>query len=104
MEVFCAAVEYSDFQIGSIIDGIEKTGELDNTLIIYIAGDNGPTPEGSLHGTMNKLSYFNGVPESLDDLAKHIDDFGSPRSHGAYPTATRVNGVEQKLMDGVSKV
>ena len=42
---------------------------------------------GGLHGTMNKLSYWNGVPESLEDLAEHLDDFGSPRSHGAYPTA-----------------
>jgi arylsulfatase len=44
MEVFCAAVEYTDYQIGRIVDAIEATGELDNTLVIYIAGDNGPTP------------------------------------------------------------
>ena len=69
MEVFCGAVEHTDYQVGRIVEAIEQTGELDNTLIIYIAGDNGPTPEGGLHGTMNKLSYFNGVPESLDDLA-----------------------------------
>ena len=87
MEVFCAAVEYTDYQIGRIVETIEQAGDLENTLIIYLAGDNGPTPEGGLHGTMNKLSYFNGVPESLDDLAKQIDDFGSPKSHGSYPTA-----------------
>lgn len=87
MEVFCGSVEYTDFQIGRIIDAIAETGDLDNTLIIYLAGDNGPTPEGGLHGTMNKLSTFNGVPESLDDLAKQIDDFGGPNSHGSYPAA-----------------
>ncbi len=76
MEVFCGAVEYYDYQVGRIIEAVRQSGELDNTLIIYIAGDNGPTPEGGLHGSMNKLSYFNGVPESLDDLVKHIDDFG----------------------------
>ena len=70
MEVFCGAVEHTDYQVGRIVEAIEQTGDLDNTLIIYIAGDNGPTPEGGLHGIMNKLSYFNGVPESLDDLAK----------------------------------
>ena len=64
-----------------------RSGEFDNTLIIYIAGDNGPTPEGGLHGIMNKLSYWNGVPESLDDLASRIDDFGGPESHGCYPAA-----------------
>ena len=87
MEVFCGSVEYTDHQVGRIVEAIEEAGELDNTLIVYIAGDNGPTPEGGLHGTMNKLSYWNGVPESLDDLANHLEDFGSPRSHGAYPTA-----------------
>ena len=87
MEVFCGAVEYYDYQVGRIIEAVRQTGELDNTLIIYIAGDNGPTPEGGLHGSMNKLSYFNGVPESLDDLAKHLDDFGGPKSHGSYPAA-----------------
>ena len=61
MEVFCGAVEHTDYQVGRIVDAIEQTGELDNTLIIYIAGDNGPTPEGGLHGVMNKLTYFNGV-------------------------------------------
>lgn len=87
MEVFCAAVEYYDYQVGRIIEAIRQSGDLDNTLIVYIAGDNGPTPEGGLHGSMNKLSYFNGVSESLDDLVKRMDDFGSPRSHGSYPAA-----------------
>ena len=87
MEVFCGAVEHTDYQIGRIVEAIEQTGDLDNTLIIYIAGDNGPTPEGGLHGIMNKLSYFNGVPESLDDVAKQIDEFGGPKSHGCYPAA-----------------
>ena len=87
MEVFCAAVEYTDHQIGRIVEAIEESGELDNTLIIYIAGDNGPTPEGGLHGIMNKLSYWNGVPEALEDLAARMDDFGAPGSHGCYPAA-----------------
>ena len=87
MEVFCGAVEHTDYQVGRIVEAIEQTGELDNTLIIYIAGDNGPTPEGGLHGIMNKLSYFNGVPESLEDVASRMDDFGGPKSHGCYPAA-----------------
>ena len=56
MEVFCAAVEHTDYQVGRIVEAIQQTGDLDNTLIIYIAGDNGPTPEGGLHGVMNKLT------------------------------------------------
>ena len=87
MEVFTGAVEHTDYQIGRIVEAIAQTGELDNTLILYIAGDNGPTPEGGLHGIMNKLTYMNGLPESLDDLAKHINDFGGPHSHGCNPAA-----------------
>jgi arylsulfatase len=87
MEVFCAAVEHTDYQVGRIIEAIQQTGDLDNTLIIYIAGDNGPTPEGGLHGVMNKLTYYNGVQESLEDVASRMDDFGGPNSHGCYPPA-----------------
>jgi arylsulfatase A-like enzyme len=49
---------HSDYQIGRIVETIEQTGEFDNTLIIYIAGDNGPTPEGGLHGIMNKADLL----------------------------------------------
>ena len=69
MEIFCGALEHTDHQAGRIVEAIEQTGDLENTLIIYIAGDNGPSPEGGLHGTLNKLSYFNGVAESLDEVA-----------------------------------
>jgi len=87
MEVFTGAVEHTDYQIGRIVEAIEQAGEFDNTLIIYIAGDNGPTPEGGLHGIMNKLTYINGIPESLDEVAKHIEEFGGPHSHGCNPAA-----------------
>jgi arylsulfatase A-like enzyme len=87
MEVFSGAVEHIDYQIGRVIESIEQAGDLDNTLIIYIAGDNGPTPEGGLHGIMNKLTYINLITESLDEVAKHMDDFGGPKSNGAYPAA-----------------
>lgn len=87
MEVFTGAVEHTDYQIGRIVEAIEQTGEFDDTLIIYIAGDNGPTPEGGLHGINNKLTFINGIPESLEDVAKHIDEFGGPHSHGCNPAA-----------------
>ena len=69
MEVFSGAVENTDFQIGRVIaEAIDQLDDLDNTLIIYVIGDNGPTPEGGKHGVMNKLTYTNGVPESLDEV------------------------------------
>ena len=87
MEVFCGAVEHIDYQIGRVVEAIEQLGDLDNTLIIYCIGDNGPTPEGGLHGVMNKLTWVNGIPESLDEVAKHLDDFGGPNSAGGIPAA-----------------
>ena len=89
MEVFCGAVEFTDHQIGRIVDAIEATGELDNTLIIYLAGDNGPTPEGGLHGTMNKLSYFNGVAGVAGGPGASRSTPSAPRSRTA---ATRPPG------------
>ncbi len=87
MEVFCGAVEHTDYQVGRIVDAVEEMGELDNTLIVWIAGDNGPTPEGGLHGIVNKLTYFNGVVESLEDVASQLDEFGGPKTHGCYPAS-----------------
>ena len=87
MEVFCGAVEHIDFQIGRVIEAIDRLGDLDNTLIIYVIGDNGPTPEGGMHGEMNKLTWINGVPESLDEVAKRLDEFGGPNSFGGIPAA-----------------
>jgi len=87
MEVFTGAVEHTDYQIGRIVSAIEQSGEFDNTLIIYIVGDNGPTPEGGLHGINNKLTYANGVRESLEDVAQHMDEFGGTHSHGCNPAA-----------------
>src|SRR5208282_4193846 len=84
-EVFAGAVENIDYGIGRVVDAIEQTGELDNTIIIYVIGDNGPTPEAGLHGTMNKMAFFNGVTESVDFLAKHLDEFGGPNSFGGIP-------------------
>jgi Sulfatase len=55
--------------------------------VIYCIGDNGPTPEGGPHGTMNKLSFFNGVTETVDHIAEHLDDFGGPNSIGGIPAA-----------------
>ena len=87
MEVFNAAVEHTDYQVGRVIDAIEEMGDLDNTVVIWIIGDNGATPEGGLHGIMNKMTYTNLVPETLEKMAENMDKFGGPASHGSYPAA-----------------
>ncbi|MEW5251721.1 arylsulfatase [Microbulbifer sp. 2201CG32-9] len=61
VEVFAAFVAYTDHEIGRVIQAIEDMGKLDDTLIIYINGDNGTSAEGGLLGTPNEVAYFNGI-------------------------------------------
>jgi arylsulfatase len=68
VNVWAAYMAYSDHEIGRVIDSIEKLGQLDNTLIIYVLGDNGMSAEGSMHGTANEVAYFNGFEFSVDQM------------------------------------
>ena len=61
VDVFAAYVAYTDYEIGRVIQAVEDLGKLDNTLIIYIDGDNGTSAEGTLNGTPNEVAMFNGV-------------------------------------------
>ncbi|MDP3849954.1 MAG: arylsulfatase [Luteolibacter sp.] len=81
VEVFAAFLDYTDHHIGRVIDAIERTGQLDNTLIFYIAGDNGTSGEGGQNGMFNEMTYFNGVPEKVEDILKVMDKWGSPETY-----------------------
>ncbi|HJY82935.1 MAG TPA: arylsulfatase [Candidatus Binatia bacterium] len=86
MEVYAGALAHCDYQIGRVIEAIEQMGELDNTLIIFIQGDNGASAEGTLQGLSNELGIIaNGVPESVDYLLSIIDDLGGPMTYNHYP-------------------
>jgi arylsulfatase A-like enzyme len=85
MEVFAGFMSQTDFEIGRVIDAIQKTGQLDNTLIFYIAGDNGASLEGNLYGHFDMMAEVNGLSEHADSLVKHLDDFGGPNSYPHYP-------------------
>ncbi len=76
-EVFSGFMEMTDYEVGRLIEAIEDIGELENTLIIFIAGDNGTSAEGGMVGMYNEMTYFNGVQESVDEMLKHIDQWGS---------------------------
>jgi arylsulfatase len=80
-EVFAAFLEFTDYEIGRVIDAIEATGELDNTLVFYIAGDNGTSGEGGENGMFNEYTYFNAVPETVPDLLKRLDQWGGPETY-----------------------
>jgi arylsulfatase len=92
MEVFAAYGEFTDHYVGELIEAIEKTGQIDNTLIFYIAGDNGASAEGGSNGLYNEYSYFNGATESVSMILKHYDDLGGPNSYGHYAAGWAVAG------------
>lgn len=85
MEVYAGALAHADYEIGRVVDAIEELGELDNTLIIYIQGDNGASAEGSQQGLLNEMTFFNNIPEDFNELLKHIDDLGGPMTFNHYP-------------------
>jgi arylsulfatase A-like enzyme len=81
-EVFAAYVAYTDHEIGRVIQQVEDMGKLDNTLIIYICGDNGNSPEGTEEGTFNQMTAYNGIltlPEPLQLL--HYENWGSEKTY-----------------------
>jgi arylsulfatase A-like enzyme len=84
-EVFAGFSEYTDVQVGRIIDYLEQTGQLDNTLIFYCA-DNGASGEGSPNGSVNENKFFNGYPDELSENMQYLDTLGSPETYNHYPT------------------
>ena len=82
VEVFAAYAAYNDHEIGRIIDTIEEMGKLDDTLIIYINGDNGTSAEGGPLGTPNEVAYFNGISEMPVDIQmKWYDVWGTEQTY-----------------------
>jgi arylsulfatase len=80
-EVFAAFLDYTDHEIGRMLDAIRSTGQADNTLVFYIAGDNGTSGEGGENGMFNEYTYFNGVQEQVPDLLKRMDAWGGPETY-----------------------
>jgi hypothetical protein len=84
-EVFAGYVEYTDDQVGRVLDFLESSGELDNTIIVVVS-DNGASGEGGPNGTFNEWRFFNGVPDTTELTLEHIDELGTPASYNHYNT------------------
>lgn len=82
IETFAGFMEHTDNEVGRMVDAIEEVGVLDNTLFIYIMGDNGSSAEGGLEGTFNELVHLNGIfdEETIESMLEHEDDWGGPNS------------------------
>ncbi len=83
-EAFAAFLDHTDVQIGRLVDGLRRLGQLDNTLLVVLA-DNGASQEGGPYGVLHEMKFFNGILETPDEAVERIDDIGGPRSHTNYP-------------------
>jgi arylsulfatase len=88
-EVYAGFSEYTDVQIGRVIDHLEKTGQLDNTLVFYCA-DNGASGEGSPSGSVNENKFFNNFPDELKENLKYLETLGGQDTYNHYPTGWAV--------------
>jgi len=88
-DVYAAYLAYTDHEIGRVIQAIEDAGRLDNTLIVYISGDNGASPEGTLNGLYSEFAVLNGVHPTVADNMKFYDVWGTDQTypHFAVPWA-----------------
>ncbi len=92
MEIFAAFGEHIDDQVGRLYQSIEDMGIADNTLFIYILGDNGSSAEGGENGLFNELAYFNGVEEDIDYLYDNLDKLGTRESFSHMAAGWAVAG------------
>jgi arylsulfatase A-like enzyme len=88
-EVYAGFSEYTDAQVGRIVDYLEESGQLENTIVLYCA-DNGASGEGSPNGSVNEGKFFNGWPDDIEQNLAMIDQLGSPETYNHYPTGWAV--------------
>ena len=87
MEVFAGFSENTDWNVGRLLDSIEEMGELDNTLIVYIWGDNGASMEGTTTGSFNETTFFNGLVLNAEQQLAIIEKYGGIEELGGFHTA-----------------
>jgi arylsulfatase len=81
VEVFAAYIEMTDHEIGRLVEAIDQVGQLDDTLIFFVYGDNGTSAEGGRNGMFSEMTYFNGVQEQVADMLMKMDAWGGPETY-----------------------
>ena len=84
-EVYAGFLSHADHEIGRLLDYLEESEQLDNTLIVLVS-DNGASGEGGPNGSVNENKIFNGLPDKIEEALPFLDDLGSPRTYNHYPT------------------
>ncbi len=92
MEVFAGFAEHTDYEIGRLVAALEERGELENTIFLYIVGDNGSSAEGGMIGMFNENTYFNGVQETLNMQLDKIDKLGTEETYNHFAAGWAVAG------------
>jgi arylsulfatase len=92
MEVFAGFASHTDNEVGRLVESLEEMGELDNTLIVYLVGDNGSSAEGGMLGMFNEMTYFNGVAETTEFMLQKIDQWGGPECFNHFAAGWAVAG------------
>ena len=94
MELYASFAEHTDAQVGRLVEALRERGELDNTVVLYILGDNGASAEGSMTGTLNESLHFNGIEETPERIAAFLaerpGDLGGPDTYAHYPAGWAV--------------
>ena len=85
MENYAGFATHTDEQVGRVVDTLEELSVLDNTLILYILGDNGASAEAGPDGTLNEFAQYNLVPETISEMLARIDEIGGPNLFNHYP-------------------
>jgi arylsulfatase A-like enzyme len=84
-EVYAGFLSHTDHEIGRLLDFLEQSGELDNTIVVLVS-DNGASGEGGPNGSVNENKFFNSIPDSIEENLQYIDVLGSPATYNHYPT------------------
>jgi arylsulfatase len=84
-ENFAGYLAFTDYEVGRLLQAISKLPDAENTLIIYIVGDNGASSEGGLEGTVNEVKALNGIPTSIEENLKKSDEIGGPNTEPHFP-------------------
>ncbi|MEN6370539.1 MAG: arylsulfatase [Armatimonadota bacterium] len=84
-EVYAGYSSYTDHELGRLLDYLEDSGQLENTIIVAVS-DNGASGEGSPNGSVNENKFFNNWPDDLQENLKMLDELGSPNTYNHYPT------------------
>ena len=83
MEVYAGFLSHTDHHLGRLVDHLERTGDLDDTVIVVVS-DNGASAEGGVNGSFNEHLFFNGIPDTVERNLAHLDDLGTPHAYNHY--------------------